>query len=566
MRVGIASTLLIVAAAAFAACEAIPTSTRRASAPDGRPRLVLQITVDQLRGDLPMRYRDRLPPGGFRYLLEEGTHFANAHYRHANTETAVGHATLFTGADPSRHGVIANDWIDTISGAFVYNTEDDRHHVIGSEPRPHEGVSPRNLLASTIGDELVVDGAGRSRVFSVSVKDRGAILPGGHAGKAFWYSKRTGDFVTSTYYYEDTPHWMKKWNAARPADRHAGGSWNLLHDLSTYLARDLDDRPYEADLPPLGRTFPHPLGDGKHLFRILALTPIGDELTLDFAKTLIEQEEIGRGPATDLLAISFSSTDYIGHLFGPSSLESEDNILRVDRILADLFAFVDERIGLENTLIVLSSDHGAPEAPEYAASIGIPAGRFAWDYFRTPGPLSEALEQRFGRADLIADHSHPYLYLDLKAIEASGLDVAEVERFVAAEVMKLPGVAYAQPRSDLLEGRVADAPLQNQIRRNFHPLRSGNIHLVPDQYWFLHSTEEGSKMGIGEIAAIHGSPWAYDTYVPIFFAGHGVPAQSIARRVETTDIAPTLAMYLGIKPPSGSIGEPLLEVLPGQGR
>ncbi len=275
---------------------------------------------------------------------------------------------------------------------------------------------------------------------------------------------------------------------------------------------------------------------------------------------------LGQGEATDLLAISFSSTDYIGHLVGPSSLQSEDNILRLDRTLADLFAFVDERIGLENTLIVLSADHGGPEAPEYVSSIGIPAGRFPFDYFRKPSPLTAALEQRFGRGDLIADHSHPYLYLDLQAIRESGLDVAEVERFVAAEVVKLPGVVYALARSDLLEGRVADAPLQNQIRRNFHPTRSGNIHLVPDQYWFLHSTEEADKLGIGEIAAIHGSPWAYDTYVPIFFAGHGVPAQSIARRVETTDIAPTLAVYLGIKPPSGSIGEPLLEVLPGQGR
>jgi predicted AlkP superfamily pyrophosphatase or phosphodiesterase len=563
-----ASIALLLTAVALCACDAIPTAPlppHRVDLPSEPPRLVLQITVDQLRGDLPMRYRDRLPPGGFRHLFEHGTHFTNAHHRHANTETAVGHATLFTGADPSRHGVIANDWIDTTTGAFVYNSEDDRHHVIGSEPRPHEGVSPRNLLSSTIGDELIIDGAGRSRVFSISVKDRGAILPGGHAGKAFWYSKRSGDFVTSTFYYDDTPDWVKAWNAARPADRHSGGSWNLLHERSTYVARDLDDRPYEADVPPLGRTFPHPLGDGKNLYGILALTPVGDELTLDFAKALIENEGLGRGEDTDLLAISFSSTDYVGHLFGPSSLESEDNILRLDRILADLFAFVDERIGLDNTLIILSADHGGPEAPEYITSIGMPAGRFPSDFFRKPSPLTEALERRFGRADLIANYSHPYLYLDLEAIRADGLDVAEVERFIAAEVMKLPGVSHALSRSELLEGRVTDAPLQEQIRRNFHPARSGNIHLVPDQYWFLHSTEEASKMGIGEIAAIHGSPWVYDTYVPIFFAGPRVPTRSIARRVETTDIAPTLAVYLGIKPPSGSIGEPLSEVLPGPG-
>src|SRR5210317_1594172 len=184
-----------------------------ASAADKKPKLVLQITVDQLRGDVTMRYKDRFGQGGFRYLLEKGTHYNNANYQHANTETAVGHATLATGADPSRHGIVANDWINQKTGAFVYNTEDDRHHIIGREPKAHEGVSPRNLAASTFGDELVVYNGGRSRAFSVSVKDRGAILPGGHAGKAFWFSKSSGEFVTSTYYYDDYPAWVKQWNA-----------------------------------------------------------------------------------------------------------------------------------------------------------------------------------------------------------------------------------------------------------------------------------------------------------------------------------------------------------------
>jgi hypothetical protein len=189
--------------------------------------------------------------GGFRYLMERGTWYTDAHYRHANTETAVGHATLATGADPSRHGIVANDWIDQDTGAFVYNTEDDRHHIIG-KTQAHEGVSPRNLLASTISDELVVHTGGRSRAFSVSVKDRGAILPGGHAGKAFWFSKRSGEFVTSTYYYDDYPAWVKRWNAAKPADAYKGKSWELLKDRATYVHGKMDDRPYEADLKPLG--------------------------------------------------------------------------------------------------------------------------------------------------------------------------------------------------------------------------------------------------------------------------------------------------------------------------
>lgn len=526
-----------------------------------RPRLVLQITVDQLRGDLPMRYRDRLGPGGFRFLLEQGTHYANAHYRHANTETAVGHATLFTGADPSQHGLVANDWVDAATGAFVYNTEDARHHLIGQEPRPHEGVSPRNLLASTIGDELVVSNAGRSRVFAVSIKDRGAIIPGGHAGKAFWYSKRSGAFVTSSYYYDVTPDWVKKWNAQKPVQHYAGKSWTLLQDQARYVAAELDDRPYEADLKPLGRTFPHAYGEGKLLPLIVSLTPAGDELTLDFAMALIENEGVGQGDATDLLAVSFSSTDYIGHLFGPSSLESEDNLLRLDRILARLFAYVDAKVGLENTLIVLSADHGAPEAPEYMTALGLEAGRFPFDYFKKANPLTRALRERFGRDDLIANYSHPYLYLNDDAIEQAGLDRHEVERFVAARAMEIRGIAYALSRGEILEGRVADSPLARQIRRNFYLGRSGSVHLVQDHYWFLHSTDEAAKMGINGLAAIHGSPWAYDTFVPIFFAGNGVPAQTIARRVAPTDIAPTISAYLGIKFPSGSVGTPLTEVL-----
>jgi predicted AlkP superfamily pyrophosphatase or phosphodiesterase len=529
------------------------------------PRLVLQITVDQLRGDLPARYDDRLTEGGFRYLMEKGTWYIDAHYQHANTETAVGHAALATGADPSRHGIVANDWINQKTGAFVYNTEDGRHHILGREPKAHEGVSPRYLAASTVGDELVVNNGGRSRVFSVSVKDRGAILPGGHAGKAFWFSKSSGNFVTSTYYYDDYPAWVKQWNAAKPADAFKGKSWELLNDRSTYVHGQMDDRPYEADLKPLGRIFPHPLGgDTKYFYLLLTLTPVGDMLTLDFAKALVENEKLGQNHkgAPDYLQISFSSTDYIGHLFGPSSLETEDNILRLDRTLADLFQFIDEKVGLDHTLIVLSADHGAPEAPEYMGALGLSTGRFAFDWFKTEGPLTQALQKKYGRADFISGHSHPYLYLNLEAISSAGLELADVERFVADELMKIPGIAYAMTRSDLLAGRITESLIQNQIRRSFHPTRSGNIHLVPEQYWFLHSTEEAEKMGIESIAAIHGSPWAYDTYVPIFFAGSGVPARIVGRRVAPTDIAPTLAAYLGIKPPSGSVGSVLTEVLP----
>ena len=529
--------------------------------PTTPPKLVLFITVDQLRGDFPTRYLARFEEGGFRYLIENGTYYTNAHYKHACTETAVGHATLATGAYPSRHGIIGNDWVDPSTGTFVYNTEDERHHIIGQEPVAHQGVSPRNLLSSTIGDELVVSNAHQSRVFSVSGKDRGAILPGGRAGKAFWYSKSTGDFVTSTYYYTDYPQWVKEWNAAKPADQYKGKTWELLNDRSTYIAGEIDDRPYEVNFPPLGRTFPHSLGDNEHFYLILAFTPIGDTLTLDFTKTLIENENLGQGPATDLLAVSFSSTDSIGHFFGTSSLENEDNLLRLNRTLAELFDFVDKKVGLDHTLIILSSDHGGAEAPEYMETLGFETGRVNLDFFKKKGPLREALNQRYGRDDLIAAHNHPYLYLNANAMDTAGLNIEAVEQFIAAEVVKTPGIAFAQTRSDLLAGRVVESLLSRQIRRNFHPQRSGNVYIVQDQYWFLHSTDAAKKLGVESIGSVHGSPWTYDTYVPIFFAGHQVPKQTVDRRVAPSDIAPTIARYLGIKFPSGSTGNPLTEVL-----
>lgn len=529
-------------------------------------KLVVQITVDQLRGDTMTRFGDRFVVGGFSYFLNNGIHYSNAHYRHANTETAPGHASLVTGAYPSAHGIVANDWIDADSGEFVYNTEDDRHSYIGAEPRAHQGVSPRNLLSSTIGDELIVHTGGRSRVFSVSPKDRGAILPGGHGGKAFWYNNRGGNFVTSTYYYDAYPNWVDEWNAQKLADQYRGQSWDLLNERDSYIARDLDDRPYESDFDALGRTFPHPLGDGssKYFYIVLYVTPMADQLALDFATTLIDAEQVGQGDAIDFLAVSYSSPDVAGHLYGQSSLEYEDAVLRTDRNIAALLKHIDETVGLDHTLVVLSADHGGQEAPEYMQSIGMSAGRYPLDWVRKQNPLGAAMLERYGRDDLIAGHSHPYIYLNMAVIEEQGLDVAEVEQFLTAEFMKFPGIAYGLSRSRILAGEVPDAPIPRQMMHSFNPARSGNIHLAQEQNWLFHSTEEAEQLGVGDLAAIHGSPWRYDTFVPILFAGPGIPNRVVSRRVAPYDIAPTLANYLGIKPPSASVGDVLPEVVGDQ--
>jgi len=374
-----------------------------------KPKLVVQITIDQLRGDMPMRFKDRLGEGGFKYLLEKGTHYINAHFQHADTETPIGHAALFTGTYPAHNGIVAGNWFDQDLGRIIYNVEDDRYPIIGKEPQPGKGRSPANLLSSTIGDELVLSNNRQSRVFSVSVKDRAAIIPGGHVGKAFWFSKGTGEFGSSTFYYEDYPSWAKEWNARKLADTYKESSWELLQEISTYVFGEMDDRPYEVDALGMGRTFPHAYpSDSPYFYAALSLTPPGDELVLDFAKTLIEKESLGKGPATDFLAVSFSSTDYIGHLWGPSSLEAEDNILRVDRNLADLFAFIDRHVGLDQTLIILAADHGMCEAPEFMTSLGFEVGRLTSGTI-AKGTVREAVKKRLNtQVEMIILYEHPH--------------------------------------------------------------------------------------------------------------------------------------------------------------
>ena len=536
-----------------------------------KPRLILQITVDQLRGDMPWRYYDRFGKGGFRYLAEKGTVYRNAHHGHANTETIVGHATLATGADPSAHGMIGNVWLDRTSGELTYNVEDARYPILGGgagvdkkteidhtqKTARSDGRSPSRILVSTFSDELTLSLGGKSKVFGVSVKDRGAISMAGHTGKAFWFSKKSGEFITSKYYYDTYPKWVNEWNAQKPASKYAGKSWTLLHDQSTYLFGKKDDRPYETALPGYGRIFPHPFGkrDGKYFTTLLTISPAGDELTLDFAKALIKNEGLGRDAIPDYLAVSFSSTDYVGHVFGPSSLESEDNILQLDRTLAKLFKFIDDQVGLDKTLIVLSSDHGGPEAPGYLTELGFEAEYIDPKAFDKEGAIA-ALKARFGIGkELIKTYFHPYLYLNREEIRKKGLDQAEVEQAVVEELSRFDGVALAISSHALASGGLPDTPLIRSVLRNFNPKRSGDIYLVFDPNRFINDFD-----GL-TVAATHGSPWRYDTYVPIMFAGMGISSQRINRMVHTVQIAPTLSLLIGAKLPTGSFSAPLSEVI-----
>ena len=538
---------------------------------DNAPRLILQITVDQLRGDLPTRHFDQFGQGGFRYFWEQGVVYTDAHHNHANNETIVGHATLATGATPAVHGMIGNTWFDRSTGETVYNIEDPRFRLLTpgadvdetTELDPtqraarSEGRSPATILVSTFGDELAAQTNGRAKVFGVSVKDRGAVAMAGHAGKAFWFSKAMGQFVTSTYYYDRYPDWVNRWNQQQLASRYDGKKWELLQPQGTYLFGDSDDRPWEVDLAGFGRTFPHPWGnrDGRYYTTLQTVSPAGDELTAEFAKALIENELLGADAVPDYLSVSFSSTDYVGHMFGPSSLEAEDNLLRLDRVLADLIAYVDEKVGLEQTLLVLSADHGGPDTPGYSNSLSIPGGYVDPDSWDKDSAIAQ-LKSEFGiSGDLIEKYEPPYIYLSSEVSAKNDSEREVIERAVARELARFPEVSQAISSRALEHDSLPDTELIRAVRRNFNAKRSGDVYVVFEPNWFINDLD-----GL-TVASTHGSPWRYDTFVPVVFAGSNIRPQRIHRRIHTVDVARTLAAYVGVRPPSGASGTILGEVL-----
>jgi len=527
-------------------------------------RLVLQLTVDGLRADLLARYADRFSGNGFLFLKRHGTVFANAHYQHANI---VGHSTLATGAQPSMHGMTGNVWFDAEADELAYNIEDAQYPLIptrkqkvtGAQVDPAQklartsGRSPRALLAETFADKLKAYTGGRARIFSVSGKDRGAVALAGKAGKAFWMSTDSGDFVTSSYYYESYPEWVVRWNAKRKAQALAGKHWVLLNDADTYLLAHQDNRTYETDLRGYGRIFPHRFGgvDDKLLYTQIISSPYGDRLTADFAKQILISEQLGTDSVADFLSISFSGTDAVNHFFGPSSLENEDMILRLDRTIADLLKFIDSRVGLAHTLVVLSADHGMAELPEYKAELGFNAGRLTPDVI-----LDAALQfgkQAYGLEGLVKFYYRPFIYLNDAALAAADLDKHKVASAMAAALTLETGIYLAIAPADVESA--PDSLILQKIRNNIHPVRSGDIYIVQEPYWF--------NFDKGPVTGMHGSPWNYDTHVPVIFAGSRIASQVIYRQIQPADVAPTLAALLGMSPPASAQGTVLPEVFYG---
>ncbi|MCD9554523.1 alkaline phosphatase family protein [Photobacterium carnosum] len=536
-----------------------------------KPKLIVQITVDALRGDLLERYKANFGNDGFRYLMDNGTYYTNAYYQHGNTETIVGHVSLATGSPPSVHGMVGNVWYDRNKERLVYNVEDGNYQMLNAgagvnkateiDPTQKiatkDGRSPDPILATTFSDELAISNNGVSKIFSVSVKDRGAISLGGHLGKAFWFSKAQSEFVTSNYYYDKYPQWVTDWNQQKLAEQYSNTRWELSLPPEKYTVKE-SNPDYKVDLDGFKRTFPHPYSsvDNKYYSTTLTVSPAGDELTENFASTLLKQENLGKGTFPDYLSVSFSSNDYVIHMYGPTSLETEDNLIRLDKTIAKLLKNIDQQVGLENTLIVLSADHGASEAPAVVNALGghQPA-TFDQKQLISPQLLTRLKTEFSLGEDAIRLYAQPYIYLNHNVIKKKGVSLEKVQMVVAEELLKINGIAYAVTSTDIEKNQVPNTHTMQLVKNNYHPARSGDVYIVYQPRNFINDMD-----GL-TIASTHGSPWRYDTYVPVIFAGYNIDDKQISREITPYDIAPTLSSILGITQPSGATGQILTEVI-----
>ena len=523
------------------------------------PKLVAVITIDGLPQEQVVKYYDQLGDGGFKLLMEKGAWFTNANYGHSTTYTAVGHATILTGSYPYRHGLVANDWMDRKTKEQVYCVEDPQSTYLDEETKKRAGTSPKNLKVTTVGDELRLANGFKSKVLSISVKDRGSMLTGGRFGTAYTYSTKTGRFITSTYYMKEYPGWWKTFHAGKPQDKWFGKEWVPLLPKEAYARSAPDGRPYHTNYKGLGTKFPHKVAGGldkpgPDYYAAMVWTPFGNDYTLEFTKAAVQGENIGKNPngVPDVLAVSFSSQDYVNHLFGPESMQSHDHFLRLDRTMAEFLRFLDQWVGLDSTLIVLTSDHGFSNVPEYCAELGLDAGRV--DPEKMVEELNAHLSAKFGQAKYAVSWWNPTIYLDYQVIDGKGLNRTEVENAAANFLIEYQGIAFVFTRTQLENAQVPPTRLGKQVMRSWHRQLSGDLFLIQKPCWYLFGRPY-------LYASTHGSPYPYDTNVPLMFVGRWFKPGKYGSNAEIVDIAPTLAYILNVRPPSGNEGRVLHEIL-----
>ena len=512
-----------------------------------RPRVVVGLMVDQMRWDFLYRYAARYGEGGFKRLLREGYTCENAMIPYAQTVTACGHASVYTGSVPAVNGIMGNEWYSRELGRQVYCTEDPKVRTIGGNANA-QPMSPRNLQVTTFCDELRMATQFRSKVIGIAIKDRGGILPAGHsANAAYWYDTGTGNWVSSTYYMPELPAWVNRFNARKMPDSLYGLNWNTLYPISTYAMSDIDDKAYEGKFSFETRpVFPHDLSSVKgKSYSTLTATPHGNTLTLEFAKAVVQAEGLGDDEFTDVLAVSLSSPDYIGHQFGPNSVEIEDTYLRLDRELEAFLKFLDARFGKSGYLFFITADHGAAHVPEFSIANRMPGGRNGGATAKAMADVAASYKVK----SLVRNFSNYQIYLDDAVIDSAKLDRDEVKASMIRELMKNPGVSLAFDMDEIDE-----APLPASVRERFiqgrHPKLSGDIQVVLAPGYLNYGTTGTS----------HGSWYPYDAHIPLVFMGWGVRPGKLGREVYMSDIAPTITTLLNIQMPSGTVGRAIHEI------
>lgn len=520
-------------------------------AKETKPKLVVGIVVDQMRWDYLYRYSNRYTEGGFKRLLNEGFSCENTFINYLPSYTAVGHTVIFTGSIPAIDGIVGNDWIDQNTGKSTYCTDDSSVVTVGTTGNAGK-MSPKNMLVSTITDELRLATNFQSRVVGVSLKDRASILPAGHTGNAaFWFDDASGRFITSSYYMKELPEWVQKFNAKDEPSRLLANGWNTLYPIKSYTQSSEDNVTWEGKLSgESAPVFPHDL---KSIYQknrgVIRTSPFGNTLTMDFAKEALTAYNLGNGKATDFLTINCASTDYVGHEYGPNSIEVEDTYLRLDKDFASFFQFLDQKVGKGNYLVFLTADHGAAHSIGFMQEHRVPA-----DFLVSKNvtrPLNDFLNSQFGVENLAPRYSNYHFDFDVKKIDDNKLNYDAVKKAAVSFLQKQPGIQFAVDIEQIGNAPIPE-PIKTMIINGYNSKRCGPVMIVADAGWFGGS--------VGGTGTTHGNWNPYDTHIPLVFMGWGVKHGKSNRYVRMSDISPTLAAMLRIQMPNGNVGEVIEEV------
>jgi predicted AlkP superfamily pyrophosphatase or phosphodiesterase len=516
------------------------------------PKLVVGIVVDQMRYDYLTRFYNRYGNGGFKRLINEGHNLTNTHYNFVPTYTAPGHASVYTGTSPMNHGIISNNWYDKKEGKVIYNASDENYTGVGTDSDDGK-MSPRKMLTSTVTDQLELHTQGKAKVIGISIKDRGAILPAGHAADAaYWFEGGDrGNFITSTFYMQELPQWVINFNSSKKADDYLK-TWNTLYPLETYTASGPDLNDFEK--APKGKetaTFPYDLSylrENNGNYSLIKGTPYGNSIVADFALEALKEEEMGKDSITDFLAVSFSSTDYIGHQYGVNSVEIEDTYVRLDKDIERLLNALDQEVGYGAYTVFLTADHGAVHNPAYLQSKRVNSGYFSRSNFEER--LNKDLKAMYNQEELISNISNDQIFFNKENLRKSKINPMDLENFVATAIIGYEHIDKVYTRNALVSGMQPHGT-GRLIQNGFHHKRSGDVIFVL----------EPAVISYSKTGSTHGSSQSYDTHVPLLFYGNGIRKGSSSKRTEIIDIAPTISSLLKISFPNGATGNPINEVL-----